>query len=355
MRLPYLDGLRCIAVLAVVAQHYLESLFPKVSKPFLELGPGVFGVALFFMISGYVIPMSLANTPNWRVFWIRRLLRILPMFWVTLLVVLLMGVFGLTPYSELVHGLYLWDLITNALLLFEFAGSPGLLGVSWSLSLEFVWYGMICVLLMSFKPKRLAYACMAFSGFLIVVSLLSVGLEQRPPFGRLLMLNAALLGFARFCFENRLLSERGFILTNLAFILCAIATLMIGFGFFEHPRVSLASNATAWITSYVIFSVTCGSKFLRNSRLHQSSFIAQIGTYSYSIYLLHEPVRHLVASISGEFGLLFISSLATFGAAAVCHRLIEAPFIALGRKEVRLKSRPLSSDLTRPTGRLPKF
>ena len=140
MRLQFLDRLRFLAVLAVVAQHYLESAFPVAAKPFLSLGPGVFGVALFFMISGYVIPLSLKTAEGWRAFLIRRLFRILPMYWVTLGLVLAMGAFGLEPYVEIVGMLSPMALISNALLLFEYAGDPALLGVAWSLSVEFVWY-----------------------------------------------------------------------------------------------------------------------------------------------------------------------------------------------------------------------
>jgi peptidoglycan/LPS O-acetylase OafA/YrhL len=87
--LPGLDGLRAVAVIAVILYHANKSW----------VSGGFLGVEVFFVISGYLITMLLINESqengkiNFRAFWIRRARRLLPALW-TLLI-------GVTTYCAL--------------------------------------------------------------------------------------------------------------------------------------------------------------------------------------------------------------------------------------------------------------
>ncbi|WP_226686991.1 acyltransferase family protein [Stutzerimonas stutzeri] len=90
---PDIDGLRAIAVLAVVLFHIDPALIPG----------GFVGVDIFFVISGYLITGNIikdALSPrgfSWSEFYRRRILRILPVLFVVLLTVLMVGQFVLLP------------------------------------------------------------------------------------------------------------------------------------------------------------------------------------------------------------------------------------------------------------------
>ena len=87
--LPGLDGLRAIAVIAVILYHANKSW----------VSGGFLGVEVFFVISGYLITMLLINESqengkiNFKAFWMRRARRLLPALW-TLLI-------GVTTYCAL--------------------------------------------------------------------------------------------------------------------------------------------------------------------------------------------------------------------------------------------------------------
>jgi len=90
--LPYLsslDGLRAVAVIAVIIYHANKGW----------LGGGFLGVEVFFVISGYLITTLLINESantgriNLRAFWLRRARRLLPALWALLL--------GVTIYCSL--------------------------------------------------------------------------------------------------------------------------------------------------------------------------------------------------------------------------------------------------------------
>jgi len=90
---PDIDGLRAIAVLAVVLFHIDPALLPG----------GFVGVDIFFVISGYLITGNIIKdvlSPrgfSWSEFYRRRILRILPVLFVVLLTVLVVGQFVLLP------------------------------------------------------------------------------------------------------------------------------------------------------------------------------------------------------------------------------------------------------------------
>jgi peptidoglycan/LPS O-acetylase OafA/YrhL len=99
---PDIDGLRAVAVFAVIANHFNHQILPS----------GYLGVDIFFVISGYVITSSLLQRPgqsfaeNLGNFYARRVKRIIPamlMFIATMAV--LICLFNPSPHESLQTGL----------------------------------------------------------------------------------------------------------------------------------------------------------------------------------------------------------------------------------------------------------
>jgi peptidoglycan/LPS O-acetylase OafA/YrhL len=94
---PDIDGLRAIAVMAVVVFHINERWMPG----------GFAGVDIFFVISGFLITRNILKdvaSPqgfSWREFYRRRILRILPVLFLVLLSTLLVGHFLQLPVDYL--------------------------------------------------------------------------------------------------------------------------------------------------------------------------------------------------------------------------------------------------------------
>ena len=93
---PEIDGLRAIAVLAVIAFHFNAHLLPS----------GFLGVDVFFVISGFVITASLARhqQPGWRPFllgfYARRVKRLMPLLILCVLVTMVVGALVISPRSD---------------------------------------------------------------------------------------------------------------------------------------------------------------------------------------------------------------------------------------------------------------
>jgi peptidoglycan/LPS O-acetylase OafA/YrhL len=146
-RLPYmpgLDGLRAIAVMAVVFYH----------ADFLWAQGGFLGVEVFFVISGYLITSLLlvewlrTGRIDLKAFWVRRARRLLPAVFLLLGVVALWSVFFLRDTLYRLGGDILaastyvtnWFFIVRNDSYFEAFGRPPLLRHLWSLSVEEQFY-----------------------------------------------------------------------------------------------------------------------------------------------------------------------------------------------------------------------
>ena len=86
-RSPALDGIRGVAIALVVGFHALGTFAPRRLHPLLwPVAGGTLGVDLFFVLSGYLLVTSWESKRSLATFWRRRATRILPAYWLSLLV-----------------------------------------------------------------------------------------------------------------------------------------------------------------------------------------------------------------------------------------------------------------------------
>ena len=173
--LPGLDGLRAVAVIAVILYHANKSW----------LSGGFLGVEVFFVISGYLITMLLINESqengkiNFRAFWMRRARRLLPALW-TLLI-------GVTTYCALFERDTLGNLRGDVVAAFVYGFNWFQIWVGtsyfsafgfvplrhlWSLAVEeqfyLVWPVLIAVVLKVFGRKPLLLGTLFFAASIAV-------------------------------------------------------------------------------------------------------------------------------------------------------------------------------------------
>ena len=142
--IPALDGVRGLAVLMVFVYHYGGGA--RSSNPLLRtvgetVKLGWSGVTLFFVLSGFLITGILWRSREeerwWRTFYIRRILRIFPLYYFTLLIVFVSGLVFHRVYllgtPLMVYAFYLQGLLTRMNLGAVF---PFTMGHYWSLAVE---------------------------------------------------------------------------------------------------------------------------------------------------------------------------------------------------------------------------
>ena len=162
-RLKHLDGLRGIAIIMVVLFHAFsrwKTIEPWPTNEFLDslLGMAWLGVELFFVISGFVIFLSLEKTAKLSTFIYKRWLRLFPAMFVSSLFILGFSYFtpdrpnGDAPLLDFLPGILFIDpKLISALFGIEISSLDG---VFWSLYVEVQFYLIIAFSYFFLKDNR---------------------------------------------------------------------------------------------------------------------------------------------------------------------------------------------------------
>jgi peptidoglycan/LPS O-acetylase OafA/YrhL len=152
-RITELDSLRGIAALAVVLFHYTVrygQVYEQPSELLLRFNNGYLGVNLFFIISGFVIFMTLEKTRHGLDFVVSRFSRLYPTYWSAVLITFFMiGVLGL-PGREVSTA----EMTVNLTMVPELFHVRPVDGVYWTLQVELFFYLlMFCLFLANLLPR----------------------------------------------------------------------------------------------------------------------------------------------------------------------------------------------------------
>ena len=174
-RIPELDGIRGLAILLVLVWHYLVCEVGALPLLFRFLNQTWSGVDLFFVLSGFLIGGILLDhreAPNYyRVFYIRRACRILPIYAVWLLLFyVLRGTVSQLPLGTASGWLFadplpFWSYVTFTQNFLQGAGGawgPNWLAVTWSLAVEEQFYLLLPLIVRLTPPRRLPFVLAPF-------------------------------------------------------------------------------------------------------------------------------------------------------------------------------------------------
>ena len=168
-RLGWLDVLRGLAALAVVFDHLSYYVLQHVRAIVYHwFDAGNYGVFVFFIISGYIVPASLERKGSVRTFWVSRLFRLYPLY--------LLAV-GIAVALYLVHFGTLRgegsdpaaSIFSQLLMMSNVLGGQNLPSVVWSLSYEMIFYLLLTALFIARVHKRSSWYALAFAAAAVAI------------------------------------------------------------------------------------------------------------------------------------------------------------------------------------------
>ena len=328
-RLVEIDALRGLAAMAVVLYHYTTwyvDLYHPLTLPTLSFPDGHYGVNLFFIISGFVIFMTLEKTSRPTDFVVSRFSRLFPAYWVAIVL----------TYT-ITHMLGLPDRLVsmssafgNLMMIHHLFGVPHVDGVYWTLEVELLFYcgmfllyrcghlHMIHQVLLGLLALRLTYFALE-RGF---------GIDLPWTISRLLILKYIpwfALGISIYQVTSR---ERADGWQGPAFTAaCAIFALLIVDSLF------LAVLAVA--LGAAVFLAASGRAPVLRHRI-----LVWLGSISYTLYLLHQNIGwslelQLQASGISTDASILLALVVSLAMATALTRWVEQPAMRWIRKTYR--------------------
>jgi len=278
--------LRGIAILFVVLFHLDISGFQS----------GFLGVDVFFVISGYLMA-AIYDRNNIRYFYIKRAIRILPAYFVTVIITMIVSIIIVKPneYNQVFNQAIYADLFASNIgywmqnSYFSKREFNPLLHL-WSLGVEIQYY-LIIPILFYFLRKSKAYFCIIFLGSLLLCFIIIEISPKTSFFMMPLRIWEFLIGYgvAAYMSKNRAIPTKHIrqIISSvsLIIIICIpLLTIKESLSFISgHPGL-FALMIT--ISTGIVIALGI-NKYFENSIV--GTLLELIGKYSYSIYIVHFP------------------------------------------------------------------
>jgi len=392
-RLVWLDALRGIAALCVVFDHLTYSVLQSTRAAVYQwFDPGQYGVFMFFLVSGYIVPASLERKGSIRSFWISRLFRLYPLYLFAVGAMIVLWAAGIGSLSGMNS-----DTVTasfaDVFMLQSVLWAPTLPNVVWSLAYEMVFYLLLTALFLGGAHRRsgryalvFGVAAVALGGVLtpgtlsyslftpgvvvaitdsLVLAGLVLALAGRGRTRTVGATLAATTGLLVITFNSGYAAPwEGFTIFALMFsgtVLYraengeypwrrALLTVLLVFGlvlvaglWHVSPEargfVAIRQSFNALEGAGLTFAVAMAC---RNKKVPRA--LAWLGLVSYSIYLLHPALIEVYTSVPWtqdenflpmELLMVALFVLALLGVCALTYRFIEAPMQRRGKALAR--------------------
>lgn len=339
-----LDGLRCIAVSLVILEHYAIILGRHISA-------GYYGVDLFFVISGFLITSILVKSEEsffsaYKKFIGRRTLRIFPIYYITILILLLIGNEYVSKY--LVYCLtYTYN---YAWVYFNIPMNP--ITHFWSLCIEEQFYLFWPFIILGLRKQRAILQTIIFA--VIAICSLQILFDLFPAvtpynfvgiFPRANSLGIGALG----AFINRNNKYIAGFLEKKWLEVLMLALLL----YLLNSAYTVKYVICPFISLYFVLKTAHkGFGFAAVNNFLKHRVTVYIGSISYGIYLFHLPIGYYLTvyifepmiwskinwTSLGDFSTLQryswvvklpVYSLITFGLAHLSYQYIEKPILSL--------------------------
>jgi peptidoglycan/LPS O-acetylase OafA/YrhL len=342
---PALDGLRAVAILAVMIYH-AHPPYPK---------GGFIGVDIFFVLSGFLITLlivqelAVGHPFNFGRFYARRALRLIPAL-LLLLTVYLVAALCLDPGNEMQHAKDVLVVLLYSSNWFLALGlqALNLLSHTWSLAAEeqfYLLWPITLVLLNRYLPSwrtRLGVVLLAaVAAWVLRVFLYATGTStERLYHGLDTHGDGLLLGCALAIFVSGVPARSSRIVRQGLFRWAVLASVV---GLFcigvaaarRDPLMILLGYFAVAVFSATIILYVVQHKDGPLSRFLQQRALVWIGQISYGLYLWHFPIFSVLRSylyITDWKLLLFVGGTLSFIAAAASFYLLERYFLGIKTK-----------------------
>lgn len=332
-RLGWLDALRGVAAVAVAVHHATFVYTPHAREAVLKwFNPGLWGVMVFFLVSGYIIPASLERHGRAERFWVSRLFRIYPLWCAGTVMLFVLAVAGISPLrGELNRFDPVTAVLAHVTMMQDLLTVPNAVNVLWTLSYEMAFYLIVTGLFAVRWHERSvpAVTVLTLSGLALgfvgagtflsgalgapaMVAVMTLGMAiaigsayvSRPSVRRAGMVMGGALALALVVLNGRLSpwfglsiltvmftgtvlyrAERGQLRRRTAALTCVGVLVVMATQGWWHPE-EIEGGPVSWTVTLVLTALAFGAGMATRHR-NAPGWLVRLGMMSFSVYLFH--------------------------------------------------------------------
>lgn len=324
-RILELDTLRGLCALAVMLYHYIwryDAMVGFDGAPNPAANVDLLGlrdvstipVYIFFMISGFVIYMTLDRVKTGLEFFVSRASRLFPVYWTCVILTYL----SWSAFPAFDYEVTPSQFLINLTMLQSFLYVPDVDGVYWSLGVEIVFYAAMYVLLVTNNLHRIRHFC----GFWLALSTVyAIVGNQFPFYYRVVLLfglkyaHFFVVGIVAYRMWNRRHDWK-----DWALFCASLAT------FFLHHSVDAAAAMCLFAGVFLLLA-------FGHLNVLAVKPLVFLGSISYALYLVHQMLGYqIIKGLSDRpiFG-VFVAAVTSLALATIITLFIEKPGVRLAR------------------------
>lgn len=323
-RIVILDSFRGIAAIGVVYSHYTHSFRKDFGHSFsasLDIVNPLYFVLLFFMISGFVIFMTVEKCKNSSEFVFRRFSRLYPVFWTCMLITA--AVLTLFPYLNDAPSFK--RIIINLTMIPRFFHQKAVDSAYWSLLPELLFY-IIIYLMVVIKQIKKIYL---WGGIWLLISFVNGFFKLRV--GDLLFQYAGLF-MSGIMFYKLFTGDKRLI--NHLYIIAGYCLTIINY--YDVSPLATPNHTEFLICISVVYLAFYGFIYNKINFLNNKILIF-LGYISYPLYLIHQEIGITILLYFKTLGLngywtIYIPIVISIILAYLITKLIEKPVMKYAKK-----------------------
>ncbi|MEW6492059.1 MAG: acyltransferase [Cyanobacteriota bacterium] len=327
-RLLELDVFRGIAALGVVLFHYTSrynELYGHSQELLMSFPYGKKGVQLFFIISGFLILVSLERTKRSLDFIVGRFARLYPAYWVAVILTFTIVAIAGLPGREVTWN----EALFNLTMFQELFKVPHVDGAYWTLQIELSFY---LIMLILYQKKLLKYIESIAIGWLLLMAI-TIGFESQ----NILILPQTikiifLLNYANFFIAGIMfykIYQQGVYFKTTAIIAACVFVYKL-----DHSWFSTLDLALFFVAFYLMLR---GSFAFINCKP-----LIFLGTISYTLYLVHQNIGYVIIRTLDKTEInphviIFLALVLSIVIATAITFLVEQPMLHFIKKQYKTR------------------
>lgn len=296
-KIKELNLFRGLAAIFIVLYHfttrYNES-FGHIKQPYLlNISYGYMAVAVFFILSGFLMAMKLNKEKSTKSFIKKRIVRLYPTYVVgMILTTVTLICFGGEEFSSRICSFKDW--LINLTMMPAYLGAEPVDGVYWTLGIEIIFYILIACVIKFKKQKKIQSLSFFWIIISIIINVLQIFINNRLlKICGILLITEQVQRFIIGIIMYNIYKEDKINKTNyMILILCVI-----------NEYISQGIEYTLFLVffSVIFYVIVCRKNTLPN--IFNNKFINFISDISYPLYLTHQFIGYVIINKLEKIGL----------------------------------------------------